>query len=305
MRKKFSITDKRTMLIEFEAGKPAVAFVNEHSCDIRTIQKALDDARRERDATVARSELMKKALLNHQKRLEDEMKRIITILEIPEIRFTPLSWYEDDDSIFKTVGKAVDKGSTLGLTKNPGRPSSASITATDLLRQHLKTDPLWKLLIQNDKTHAGHISCRIALQRRAVYLLEKKTGYKMSLKSESNLPFLYSYTAGPAVYESCLRVTLEGKEKGEFENEVIADTRAGAVKFRNSILVEDPGNEENCRLNILNAYHDLLESPQLDEVKKSHENLSECCAKVKQAYEEIILLGYIPGSCSSCRRLGM
>ena len=304
MRKKFSIADKRTMLTEFEAGKPMVAFVNEHSCDIRTIQKALDDARRERDATGARSELMKKALLNHQKRLEDEMKRIVTILEVPEVRFTPLSWYEDD-SIFKTVGKAADNGSTLGLTKNPGRPSSASTTATDLLRQHLKSDPLWKLLVQNDKAYAGHISHRIALQRSVVYLLEKKTGYKMSLKSESNLPFLCSYTAGPAVYESCLRVTLEGKEKEEFENELIADTRAGAVKFRNTILVEDPGNEENCRLNILNAYHELLESPQLDEVKKSHENLSECYAKVKQAYEEIILLGYIPGSCSSCRRLGM
>jgi hypothetical protein len=69
--------------------------------------------------------------------------------------------------------------------------------------------------------------------------------------------------------------------------------------------MEDPGNEENCRFNILNAYHELLESPQLDEVKKSDEKLSECYAKVKQAYEEIILLGYIPGSCSSCRRLGM
>jgi hypothetical protein len=305
MRKKFSIADKRTMLAEFEAGKPAVAFVNEHSCDIRTIQKALDDARRERDATGARSELMKKALFNHQKRLEDEMKRIVTILEVPEVRFTPLSWYEDDDSIFKTVGKAADNGSTLGLTKNPGRPSSASTTTTDLLRQHLKSDPLWKLLVQNDKAYAGHISNRIALQSGVVYLLEKNTGYKMSLKSESNLPFLYSYTVGPAVYESCLRVTLEGKEKEEFENELIADTRTGAVKFRNSILVENPGNEENCRLNILNAYHELLESPQLGEVKKSHENLSECYAKVKQAYEEIILLGYIPGSCSSCRRLGM
>ena len=306
MKIKFSIAYKRTMLTEFEAGKPAIAFVTQHSCDIRTIQKALDDARRERDAMHARSELMKEALFNHQKRIEDEMKRIVTILEVPEVRFAPLSWYEGDNSIFTTIGQAEDKGSTLGLTKSPGRPSSASTTATDLLRQHLKSDPLWKLLVQNDKAHAGHVSRRIDLQRRVVYLLEKKTGYKMSLKSLSNLPFLYSYTAGPAVYESCLRVTLEGKEKEEFENELIADTRAGAVKFRNTILVEDPGNEENCRLNILNAYHELLESPQLlDEVKKSHENLSECYAKVKQAYEEIILLGYIPGSCSSCRRLGM
>ena len=305
MKKKFSIADKRSMLTEFEAGKPAIAFVNEHSCDIRTIQKALDDARRERDATGARSELMKEALLNHQKRLEDEMKRIVTILEVPEVRFTPLSWYEGDDSIFKTVGKATDKGSTLGLTKNPGRPSSASTTATDLLRQHLKSDPLWKSLVNSDKTHAGHISYRIALQRMVIYLLEKKTGYKVSFKSVSNLPFLYSYTAGPAIYESCLGVALQGKEKEEFENDLITDTQAGAVKFRNSILMEDPGNEENCRLDILNAYHELLESPQLDEVKKSHENLSECYAKVKQAYEEIILMGYIPGSCSSCRRLGM
>jgi len=305
MKIKFSIADKRTMLIEFEAGKPSIAFATQHSCDIRTIQKALDDARRERDATHARSELMKEALFNHQKRIEDEMKRIVTTLDVPEVRFAPLSWYEGDNSIFTTIEQAADNGPTLGLTKNPGRPSSANTTATDLLRQHLKSDPLWKLLVQNDKAHAGHINNRMALQRRVVYLLEQKTGYKMSFRSQSNMPFLYSYTAGPAVYESCLRVTLEDKEKEEFENELIADTQASAVKYRNSILVGDPGNEENCRLNILNAYHELLKSPQLDEVKKSHENLSECCAKVKQAYKEIVLLGYIPGNCSSCRRLGM
>ena len=305
MHKKFSIEDKRNLLKEYETGKPANAFVNEYKCDIRTVHKALDDARRERDAALARSELMKEALRNHQKRLEDEMKSIITSLEVPELPYTLLSWYEGDNSIFIVVGKTGDKISTLGLTKKPGRPSSSNTTATDLLRQHLKSDPLWKLLVQNDKAHAEHISHRITLQRNVVYLLEKETGYKMSSRPNSNIPFLYSYTSGPAVYESCLRVVLDNQEKGQFENELIVDTQTGAVKYRNSILLEDPGNEEICRLNILKAYHELLESPQLIEVKQSHEILTDCCIKVKQVAEEIYLLGYIPGSCSSCRKLGM
>jgi hypothetical protein len=304
MSKKISIADKRKILQEYEGGKPAIAFVNEYKCDIRTVHSALDYARRERDATFARSELMKEALHNHQKRLAEEMKRIIDGLEVPEISYAPLSWYEDDDSIFN-IEKPRSKESTLGLSKKPGRPSAMSTTATDLLRQHLKSDPLWRLLVQNDKVHAAHINCRSTLQRMAAYLLEKNTGYKMSPRPTGNFPFFCSYIAGPAVYESCLRVALDNEAKEQFENELIADDRAGAIKYRNSILVEDPGNEEKSRLNIIHAYYELLKSPLLEEMKQSRKTLIDCCAKVTRAAEEIVLLGYIPGSCNSCRKLGM
>ena len=91
----------------------------------------------------------------------------------------------------------------------------------------------------------------------------------------------------------------------EIENEIVIDTQMGAVKYRNSILVEDRGNEETCREKILDAYKDLLKSNELKFLKESRHNLAEICAKVDQASEEILLLRYIPGSCSSCCKLGM
>ena len=305
MKNKFSIEDKRNILAQYEKGKPAVAFTKEYHCGIRAVNAALDDARRERDGAHARSELMKEALHNHQKRLEEEMKRIFTTLEVPEVGFTTLSWYKADNSIFSTVVKESFQTSTLGLAKKPGRPSSASSTTTDLLRQHLKSDSLWKLLVQNDKAHAEHIGYRIAFQRKVVDLLETNTGYEMLFKPESNTTFLCSYIAGPAVYESCLRVALEGQKKEEFINELVCDTQSGGIKYRHNTLIEDRGNEEKCLQGILDAYNELLESPILDKIRKSREELSECCTKVKQAVEEIMLLGYIPGSCSSCQKLGM
>jgi len=305
MKNKFSIEDKRNILGQYEKGKPAVAFTKEYHCGIRAVNAALDDARRERDASHARSELMKEALHNHQKRLEEEMRRIFTSLEVPEVGFTHLSWYRADNSIFSTVVKESFQTSTLGLVKKPGRPSSASPTATDLLRQHLKSDSLWKLLVENDKAHAEHISYRIAFQRKVVDLLETNTGYEMNFKSESNTPYLCSYTAGLAVYEACLRVELEGRKKEEFINELVCDTQSGCIKYRYNILIEDRGNEEKCLQNILNAYKELLETPILEKIRKSREELSECSAKVKRAVEEIVLMGFIPGSCSSCQKLGM
>ncbi|MGD1120203.1 MAG: hypothetical protein ABR886_12095 [Dehalococcoidales bacterium] len=300
MKNKFSTEDKRNILGQYEKGKPAVAFTKEYHCGIRAVNAALDDARRERDATHARSELMKEALHNHQKRLEEEMRRIFTSLEVPEVGFTLLSWYDGDNSIIST-----DKSSTLGLAKKPGRPSSASTTATDLLRQHLKSDSLWKLLVQNDKAHAEHINYRIAFQRKVVDLLETNTGYKMLFKPEGNLPFLCSYTTGPAVYESSLRVALEGRKKEEFINELVCDMQSGEIKYRHNILIQDRGNEKKCLQNILDTYNELLESPLLDKVKESREELSKCHVKVKRAIDEIVLLEYIPGSCSSCQKLGM
>jgi hypothetical protein len=293
------------MLEEHEKGKPATAFVNEYNCDIRTIQKAFDDARRERDATYARSELMKEALLNHQKRLEEEMRRIVTTLKVPETKSAPLSWYEDDNSIFTAARDTCDLPYTIGLAKNPGRPSLSSTTVTDLLRQHLRYDPLWKLLVQNEKVYVEHVKNKMAFQRKVVYLLEEKTGYKLRFRAEIKSPFLCSYTVGPVVFEYCLGVVFNERKREELEDELITDTETSTVKYRNSVLVEDPGNEKKSRQNILKAFNALLESCELKLVKESLKSLSECCDKVDQAADEISLLGYIPGSCSSCRRLGM
>lgn len=127
----------------------------------------------------------------------------------------------------------------------------------------------------------------------------------MVYKSNIPPPFLYSYTAGPVVYESVLDVALGSHNKSNLEDDIIVDTRKGTVKYRNSIMAEAPDNEEKCRQSILATFNELLKSPELERVRNSHRYLDECAVKAKQAAEEIEMLGYLPGNCRVCRRLGM
>jgi hypothetical protein len=140
---------------------------------------------------------------------------------------------------------------------------------------------------------------------KAKYLLEIKTGYKMVDTNDVPAPFLYSYTSGSSVYKAALRVKLGGPSEIEFAGDVITDTRSGTVRYHHSILAEAPGNEETCRQNILNAFEGLLVSTELESVQNSYHVLQEDSVKSGRAVEEMSLLGYIPGSCSVCRRLGM
>ena len=305
MAKKISIADKRKWLDEYENGKPKIAIASQNKRDTRTVQKALEDARRERDARYARSELMKEALRNHQDALKDELNRIIRNLETPGTDFGPLSWHEGDTSIFTPVGKIDNSAYTVGVAKDAGRPSAENTTVITVLRQHMKNDRLWKLLIQWDKAYASHIADRTALQRKTVSLLEQKTGYRMVDKVHNTPPFLYSYTTGHILYETALGLALGSRTKSELEDDIVVDTQTRVVKYHNSILAEAPGKEEECSQNVLAAFKELLNSLEIHKVINSYKYLNAWADKAKQAADEVMLLGYLPGNCRVCQRLGM
>ena len=75
--------------------------------------------------------------------------------------------------------------------------------------------------------------------------------------------------------------------------------------YHNSILAEAPGAEEQTKQNILAAYRDILKSEELRNVFNSTRSLRKAEEKVKPVIESILLLGFIPGRCSVCQRLGL
>jgi hypothetical protein len=304
MAKKIPIDVKRKWLEKYETGTPVIAIATKNKSDTRTVQKALDDARRERDARYARSELMKEALRNHQDTLKIELDNIVKNLEVPRIDFAPLSWYQGDKSIF-SIDNTDISAYTVGVAKGAGKPRETITTPIELLRQHLKNDKVWKLLGQCDKAYAAHIADRASYQRKIKYLLEYKTGFKLADRDIKPQRFLYSYIIGPSIYESSIGVVFEGRNNREFEDDVRTDTQTGTVKYRNSIMAEVPGNEEKCRQGILGAFEELLKLPELKNVQDSYKLLKEISGKSRQVAEEISLLGFIPGSCRVCQRLGM
>ena len=305
MPKKISIQQKRDWLVEYENGKSTKDIVKDAKRDTRTINKALDDARRDRDARFARAELMKDALYKHQDLLRDGIHRIIRNLELPTNDYAPLSWHEGEKSIFKITWNLKELTGVHGISSKKGRPWASSVLTDDLLRQHFHSDKTWKLLVQWEKAYLEHINDRLTLQEKLVSLVEQKTGYHLVDREKDESSYVYSYTTGPILYEAAIESTLQMGSKHNLEADVKVDPNSGEVRYRHSSLAKAPGDEGRCRKNILTAYNELLQSTAMEHVVTSYTSLLEVSTKARQTIEEINLLGYIPGSCNVCRRLGM
>jgi len=305
MPKKISVQQKRDWLAEYENGKSTIDIAKDAKRDTRTINKALEDARRDRDARFARAELMKDALYKHQDLLRDGLNKIIRNLELPTNDYAPLSWHEGEKSIFTRTWNLRELTGIQGLSFKKGRPSVSSVLTNDLLRQHFRNDKTWKLLVQWEKVYLEHINNRLTLQENLVSLVEQKTGYHLVDRERDESSYVYSYTTGPILYEAALESALKMGSKHNLEADVKADLNSGEVRYRHSSLAKALGDEERCQKNILTAYNELLQSSAMEHVVTSCAGLLEISAKARQAVEEINLLGYIPGSCNVCRRLGM
>jgi len=305
MPNKIPIQQKRDWLVEYENGKSIKDIAGDAKRDTRTIKEALEDARRDRDARFARAELMKDALYKHQDLLRDGLHKIIRNLELTTNDYAPLSWHEGDNSIFKRTENLRELTGLPGISFKKGRPSAFSVLIDDLLRQHFRNDKTWKLLVQWEKSYLEHINDRLTLQVKLISLVEQKTGYHMIDRAKDKSSYVYSYTTGPILYEAILESALKMGSKYNLESDVKADPNSGEVRHRGSSLARAPGDEDRCCDNILAAYEELLESPATKKAAESYNNLSEIATKARQAVEEINLLGYIPGSCNVCRRLGM
>jgi hypothetical protein len=305
MPKKFSLTDKRKWLEKYEKGKSEVAIAAESRCDTRTVKKGIDEARREQDARAARTELLKQALFKHQEKLSDELKKISSPLMLPPKDWVVLSWYRNGDSIFDPPDITKSRAQTHEVDK-PAKPiNSYDDMFQDMLREHLRNDKLWKILAHRERAYNSHRLEKMALQLKVVALLQEETGCKMVDRNDVQSPFLYSYTAGGLFFKMALRYSFGNYDNDDWMKDVIADTTAGNVISTGQILAHVPGNERLCAQKFLGAFKKIKLLPEIVTVADTFRQLEEATLKVKQAVEELLALGLIPGQCKVCRRLGM
>jgi hypothetical protein len=300
MPKKFDDAKKREWLEFYDHGRSEKWIANRAKCDIRTVKNAINGARLKRDVAIARIELVKDALHNHQKELLEELSQIKAGLVVPDKDFAVLSWSRGKDSILDDTG---------GQTKLDDGEDSAMHR---LLKEHLKRDKLWRALVQWKKARASHLAAKLELQRTTVKLLEEKTGYKMA-GDDGISPFVYSYTAGALLYKTAIDVAFAAPDKkaqkdivDKMEAAIAVNTKNGDVIFqRGSILAVVPGGEQATRQNLLDAMKTLGRSPQAKAVVETYHTLERITTKARQVVEDARLLGLVPGQCQICRRLGM
>jgi len=305
MPKKFSIIDKRKWLNKYERGKSEVSIASDSKCDARTVKKGIEEARREQDAHIARTELLKHALFTHQESLLDKLKEIISTLTVPPIDWVVLSWHRNGYSIFSEADITMARAQSHEVYKATERTGDQADVLQDLLKQHLRNDKLWKILAQREKAYASHRLERMALQRKVVGLLQEETGYKVVDRNDVLPPFLYSYTAGRLFFIMTLRQAFSDSRTDDWQGSIVADTVAGNVRHQNEILAEVPGEEKECRRKLLGAFEKMKRLPEVTAVADTFRQLEEATLRARQAVDEVLLLGLIPGQCKVCRRLGM
>jgi hypothetical protein len=305
MPRKFSIADKRKWLEEYETGKSESSIATASRCDIRTIRKGIEEARRERDAQAARIDLLRQAVSKHQETLLHKLGEMLSALTMPPHDWAVLSWHGNEESIFNDS----DLNTEDSLEDEASEGLSDSVVqidmVEDMLRQHLRNDKLWKILGRREQIYASHRLARIALQRKVVNLLEDETGYKLEDRDDVPPPFLYSYTTGDLFYRMALVRAFGDSKNDAWQDEIVVDTSGNYVTYRSWTLADTPGKATKCRKSLLEALRKMQLLPEVARVVNTYKELEESTFKAKQAIEEIRLLGLVPGVCKICRRLGM
>jgi len=232
MPRKFSSADKNTWLDLFNKGKNEIWIAKEHAhCDVRTVKKGIDQARRVRVAHLAQIELVKDALRNHQNDLIHTMEGIMAELKLPPPDLA-VPW-----ELEKLSSPVPVAGVKVSITPQRG-PTVASqgddSIMWELLGEHLKHNRTWTMLGQWRKAFSEHILARVLLERKAAVLLKEKTGLELFDLPPEQDSYLISAYAMPLLYDAALHAALGIDDGKDLEPEIMVNIEEGEVIYRRS-----------------------------------------------------------------------
>jgi len=301
MPKKIFPNERRQWLERYDSGESEAAIAKAAHRDVRTVKKCIAQARRERDVHGARVELLKNALKQHHDRLLSIIKELESALILPAHDLWR-AWKEDGPSspisfMGATATYEADKGWTIALVVE-NKPEWG------LVQEHLNGDPMLSSLNAWKKALGAHVEARVNLETKCANLLMEKTGYKLVERSNEP-PFLYSYASLDLTYKAALDRALGVEQAKNLEERIECHTDSGILWYVGNKIAEAPGEEEQCKANIIAAITEALESAEVVKVQQTYQGLEEATVKARRAVEEILLLELVPGDCRVCRHLGI
>jgi hypothetical protein len=278
MPKKISIIEKRGWLKLFEEGTLEAAIAHAEHRSLRTIKNGIEDARRESDALLVRSDLLRKAMQDHQVCLMDVIKTALSEVKMPTIDLS------------------------LNLPVSVPGPGDGK-PEWEFIKSHLGArDPLWKSLQNWGRVMFEHVMDRRNLNTQIEPVVKKHTGYDMT--NDIKPPHVYLTTTKTLIYREIVGLASGAKPKKPFEEHLIADPKAGEVMYEKGIaLANVPGKEEKCRENIIEAFVELKASYTGD-IEKTYKNVAGEFVNLRRALQEISMMGILPGRCGVCKRMG-
>jgi len=304
MPKKHSIAKMNEWLEQYEKGDLEAEIARRSKSDLRTVRKGIEQARRHKEAAAARTQILIESFRQHQKDLTDVVDSLIQSLTAPGTDATvPLNsdGFPEKLSVGGTYA-VFQGGDTWKVVLN-----EEASPLYELLREHLKRDPIWKHVENWKVALAAHLQARVALKRKASKVLQVRTKYKLVANNEvgSEKGFVYANTVD-FFYQIMLERALGTEKRVDFEKRIrVIPGDYVELGHGSPVLAYAPGKQEKTRKRILMAYKDLAESPEADNVGTTYYVVKSASTKASAALREILLLRMVPGQCRVCRRLGM
>jgi hypothetical protein len=304
MPKVDSIIKKRGWLKAYEQGQSEAAIAKEAHRDVRTIKRGIEEAKREHVSSVARAELLKEALHNHHETLLSLINEMLLAVKLPPAN-QPIPW----ENSFSPGSIRIDGGTAEYEYVFELEVTSIALDVEDkieweLIREHLKRDPIFEALNQWKKALASHLAARMIMKSTLVTLLQEKTGYEV-MKDLTNGPCIYSHSM-----DFLFRLMLGGMpqlaEIEDIKSNIKVEHDSGDIRYGSGTsLAHAPGAEQACMNSIIEVLDELLKSLETKSVLETYKVCEEATAKVRRAAAEIRMMGLISGHCRICRRLGI
>ena len=279
MPKKISVNEMRQWLEMYDAGKSEASIAREAHRDTRTVKSCIKKVRQERRVNAAQIELLKNALKKHQDSLLGLVNDLSDRIVIPDLNITfsnheePVSFEIEDE------------------------------VKWELLKEHLKGDPLWTNLINWEKAVSKHISARVALEMKCAEMLKMQLGLPEADESVSE-PFGYSSRLLELLYQTTVKRIMGRDEKTKPEELITVDRQGGGIKYGSgTMLVWVQDKKEERRKKIINTFREIMEESGIASFKNSYQEAEEAAHKARRSLEEISLLGFVSGECRVCSRL--
>ncbi len=301
MPKTFQPHQRQQWLEQFENGKSEKWIANNSKCDYRTVKKGIEEARRDRNATMAQIELVKEALTDHKNQLLaviDEMRLMMVMppdnlevrIEGDEIAPIPLTR-------LKIVGVSGTLETDIPIEKG---------VAWELVHEHLKRDKIWKAYREWKDALLSHVQARINLKLVCSRLIKQQTGFEIR---EANPKNKTQGRINPETvqlfYEVTLRRSLKKHDGTNPEERIVASPDGYVRHGGGMVLAYTPNSAEECRKGLISAFALLQNSGESKEVSLSYDRLQTALDKTIRIIDEISLMRLLPGSCRLCRRLGI
>jgi len=298
------MSEKRQWLEDFDEGKPAAEIAKVRKRALKVIKRGIEEARAERDGAAARAEIVKEALIKHQRQLMGIIDRLLDAAEIPpadlELRREKSGALAPIPLPASRIIYTPEQGLIVDL-------SDENTTLWKLLKEHLTRDRIWSTIKNWKEAMISHMRARLELGSGIKTLIEIETGFKVieDKPTDGKTAFIYPHAAG-LFFIINMRKAL-GIPDGTNPQERMIASDDGYVRHGGggSEMAYCPGKQDDCLKALIRVYHKIPDLPEIKRVIATESELMIVSDKLKRPLEDIRLMGLIPGRCRICSRISL